>query len=78
MRQKNIFIKQKQTQRFQNQTYGYQRKTLVVGINWEVGIGINTLLHKKKSISNKDLLYSTGKSIQYPAIAYIGKEPEEE
>ena len=33
------------------------------GMGWEVGIGIYTLLYTKL-ISNKDLLYSTGKSIK--------------
>ena len=45
------------------------------GINWEVGSGIYTLLHTK-SVSNMDLLYSTGKSTQYSVIAYMGKESE--
>ena len=39
------------------------------GVNWDVGIGIYTLLHTK-SISNKDL-YSTGKSNQYFLMAYM-------
>ena len=43
------------------------------GINWEIGIDINTLLHIKQ-ITNKDLLYSTGNSIQYSVMAYMGKE----
>ena len=29
-----------------------------------------------KQITNKDLLYSTGNSIQYSVTAYMGKEPE--
>ena len=47
------------------------------GINWEVGIGIDILLYTKW-VSNKDLLYSTGKSIQYSVIAYMVKESEKE
>ena len=43
------------------------------GMNWEVGIGICTLLYTK-SVGNKDLLYSSWKSIQYSAMAYIGKK----
>ena len=35
-----------------------------VGMNWEVGIDIYTLLYIKQ-MTNKDLLYSTGHSIQY-------------
>ena len=42
-----------------------------------VGININTLLYIKQ-ITNKDLLYSTGKSTQYFVITYKGKESEEE
>ena len=45
------------------------------GINWEAGIEIYRLLHTK-SPSNKDLLYSTGKSTQYPVIAYLRKRSE--
>ena len=36
-------------------------------IDWEFGIGIYTLLYLKW-ITNKDLLYSTGNSAQYPVI----------
>ena len=43
------------------------------GINWEIGIDIYTLLCRKY-ITNKDLLYSTGKSTQYSVIASVGKE----
>ena len=37
--------------------------------NGEVGVGVYMLLYKK-SISNKDLLCSSGKSIQYSVIAW--------
>ena len=43
----------------------------------EVGTGIYTLLYGK-CICNKDLLYSSRKSIQYVVIAYTGKESEKE
>ena len=33
---------------------------------------------KKKLVSNKDLPYSSGKSIQYSMMAYMGKESEKE
>ena len=49
-------------------------ETLWGGINWEDGIGIYTLY--TKLISNKGLLYNTGKSIQYSVMAYMGKELE--
>ena len=66
MIQKNEFTKQKQTQRFQNQTYGYQKRN-TGGTDkwggWDWHIYIYILLYTK-FISNKDLLYSTGKSIQ--------------
>ena len=42
-----------------------------------LGIGIYTLLYTK-SISNKDLLYSLGKYIQYSVIAYMGKESKKD
>ena len=47
------------------------------GINEEVGINIYTLPHIKE-ITNKDLLYSTGKSAQYSVITYMGQESEKE
>ena len=42
-------------------------------INQEFGIKIFTLLYIKQ-ITNKDLVYSTGNSIQYAVITYKGKE----
>ena len=48
-----------------------------VGISWEIGIDIHTLLHIKQ-ITNKDLLYSTGNSTQYSVMAYMGKESKKE
>ena len=47
------------------------------GVNWEIGINIYTLLYKKQ-ITNKDLMYSTGNSIQYSAMAYMGKQSKKE
>ena len=52
-------------------------KTLGEGMDWEVEIGIYTLLYTK-FISNKDLLYPLGKSIQCSVTAYMGKESEKE
>ena len=42
-------------------------------INWEVGMDIHRLLYIKQ-ITNKNLLYSTKKSTQYSAMAYMVKE----
>ena len=67
----NLFTKQKQSHRYRKQTYGYQGKRRG-GINWEIGIDIYTLLYIKQ-ITNKNLLYSTGNSIQHSVTAYIGK-----
>ena len=43
------------------------------GINWETGIVTYTLLYIKE-ITNMDLLYSKGYSMQYSVMAYMGKE----
>ena len=47
-----------------------------IGVNWETGIDIYTLLYIK--INNKDLLYSTEKATQYSVMAYMGKESKME
>ena len=60
----NLFTKQKQTHKFQQQTYGYQRGNVGGGINQEFGIKVYTLLHIKQ-ITNRDLLYSLGNATQY-------------
>ena len=46
-------------------------------ISWEIGIDIYTLLYTKQ-ITNRNLLYSTGNTIQYSVMTYMGKEYEEE
>ena len=69
--------KQKQTCRYRQQTYGYQRQKERGGINEEFGISRYTLLYIKE-INNKDLLYNTGNCIQYLVITYNGKESEKE
>ena len=76
MIQNNLFTKQKKTQRFQNQTYDYQRVNTGERINWVAEMNIYTLLYIKQ-VSNKNLLYSTGKSTQYSEMAYMGKETEQ-
>ena len=51
------------------------------GMDWVVGLGVGIgvyILLYTKSIRNKDLLYSLGKSIQYFMIAYMRKESEKE
>ena len=54
-----------------------KEETLGGGINCKVRIGIYTLLYTK-SKSIKDLLYNTGKSMQYSVTAYLGKESKKE
>ena len=43
------------------------------GINWEDGIYTYKQLHEKQ-ITNKDLLYNTGRSTQCPVITYMGEK----
>ena len=43
------------------------------GMDWEFGISMHTPLYRN-SVGSKDLLYSSGKSIQYSLIAYMGKD----
>ena len=73
----NLFTKQKQSHRCRKQTYGYQWGKGWGGINWEIGIDIQTLLYIKE-ITNKDLLYSTGNSTQYSVMTFMGKETKKE
>ena len=47
------------------------------GINWEIGIDIYALLYIKQ-VSNKNLLYTTGNSIHYSAMTYMGTESKKE
>ena len=47
------------------------------GMDWEVGVGTYIPLYTK-SIGNKDLSYSLGKSIQYSVIPSMGKGSEKE
>ena len=54
-----------------------KEETLGGVINQEAGINMYTLLYIK-SVSNKDLLYGTGKSTQYFVITCMGKESEKE
>jgi len=54
-----------------------KRETWAEGINQELGINIHTLLFIRL-ITNKDLLYSTGNSIQYSLITYMRKQSEKD
>ena len=55
MVQMNLFTEQKQSHICRKQTC-YQGGKWGGGVNWEIGIGIYTLLYIKQ-ITNKDLLY---------------------
>ena len=48
MIQKKLFNKQKQTHRLRKQTYGYQRREVGGGMDWETGINIYILLYIKQ------------------------------
>ena len=68
--------KQKQTHRQRKQTYGYQRGKGVRGeASQEAGIIIYTRL-SAKSVTNKDLLNSTGSYARHFVRTYKGKESE--
>ena len=86
MIQGNLLTKQTQTQNFHSQKkkkkihrqiYGCQRENNGGSIKWEIWINIHSLLCMEW-MSNKDLLYSTGKSTQYSAVTYMGEEFEKE
>ena len=75
MIQMNLFTKSKQTHRLQKQTMVTKGERGGGGINQEVGINIYTPTYMKQIINN-DLLYTTGDSIQYSVIIYMGKDSE--
>ena len=54
--QMNQFARQKQRHRCREQMYGHQGGKAGVGMNWEIGIDIYTLICIKL-IANKNLLY---------------------
>ena len=69
----HLFKKQKQTH------IGIETNLWVYGRKDELGVGINRyVLLYIKQINDKDLLYSTGNSIQYVVITFNGKEYEKE
>ena len=43
----NLFAKQKQNHNLREQTYAYGGGKMGIGIDWEFGINIHTLLHFK-------------------------------
>ena len=71
----NLFTKQKQNHRCRKQTYDYQGAKRQ-GIE-RLGIDIYTLLFIKL-ITNKNLLYRTGNSIQYSVMNNMGKVSKKE
>ena len=68
----NSFTKQKQTHKLRERIYGYQEGR-VGQRDREFGIDMYTLLYLKW-ITNKDLLYSTGNSVQCYVAAWMGGE----
>ena len=67
MIQKNYLQKRYRLNDFKTKLMVTKGENAGGGMDWEVGTGIYTLLCTKL-IGNKDLLYSTGKSIQYSMI----------
>ena len=61
-----------QTQKISSWLLGHDGKEKM---NWQIGIDIHTIIYK---IDNKDLPYSTRKSIQYSVITYMRKESKKE
>ena len=73
MTQMNLSTKQKQTDRYREQTYGCQERGYGRRIDWEVGVSRCRLLYME-AINNKVLLHSTGNHTQYPEKSPNGKE----
>ena len=71
----NLFTKNKLTHSCRKQPYGYQGGR-GGWINREIGIDIYTLLYIKQITNN--LVYSTGNSIQYSVMTYMGIESKKE
>ena len=53
------------------------RGTCGAGMNGGFGIGLSILLYME-GLANRKLLYSTGNSIQYFIVVYMGKESVKE
>lgn len=74
--QRTLWAKQKQTRRCRKQSYGYPGERA----GWGDKLGVWENRRKRlciKEISNTCLLSGTGNIIQYPAMTYTGKSPEE-
>ena len=69
----SLFTKQKQTYRYQKQTFGNQRRN-VVGRDKSGAWDEHSHTTTYKQITSKDLLYSTGNSTQYSVITYMRKK----
>ena len=75
----NLFTKQNRFTDIENKLMVTKGESMVRRgeINQEFGISTYILLYIKW-ITNKDLLYSTGKSTQYSVMTYMGKESKKE
>ena len=73
----NLSMKQKQTHRHREHTYGCQGGWGGGGMDWEFEMSRRKLLYTGW-INNKVLLCSTENCIQYPVIKHHGKEFEKQ
>ena len=73
MIQKKSFIKQKNLQILKSNIWLPKGKPWERGINWEDGIDKHTLLYIEY-MTNKDLMYKTGRSTQCSVITYMRKK----
>ena len=80
----NLLAEEKQTHRLWKQTHGDQREQVLGGggrrgggMDWGSGTGTCTL-RSMEELANGDLLSSTGSSMYYSVITYMGKESERE
>ena len=74
---KNFFTKQQQSQKFQSQTYSYQKGNTGGETNQEIGSNIYILLYVKQM--GKSTYYITqGESTQCSVMTQMRKYPEKE
>ena len=76
MAQMNLFAKQKQKHRLENNLIDTKRER-ADQMNWEIGIDIYTLLCIKQVV-NEDLIYSTGNSTQCSVTTKLIRKSKEE